>query len=328
MTVERAGLMGRFGSVMDELDKIREWHHGKGFHGALVLRDLSQPLYKGEPHTNEYDSEFNDQSKGYAPKQPIVQGGDDVESYPSPDTLHQRECYYLYYEVLPNGRTIQQIFCRGTTLPSDIITGLLLDFVWDEELECYLHRGFRDHANRLLEDVEPLLVPQLSHDSNKINTRDNKATVELAGHSLGGAVSAIIAMKLNKRGHNVTRVTTIASPRFCDSYALTSGVIDAWLPEDTIRIEDDLDGVPYLPPHGIGVGHKIWFVTTMDGKHLTKYVPWHKKVTLKNIGDKSVRNDLWWVESPLMNCRIPEILWHLAKVHRLPSYLSRIEELH
>ena len=50
-----------------------------------------------------------------------------------------RHCYYMYYERKSDGHMLQQIFCRGTTLFDDIVTDLKALYVYDEELECYLH---------------------------------------------------------------------------------------------------------------------------------------------------------------------------------------------
>lgn len=45
----------------------------------------------------------------------------------------------MYYERKSDGHMLQQIFCRGTTLFDDIVTDLKALYVYDEELECYLH---------------------------------------------------------------------------------------------------------------------------------------------------------------------------------------------
>jgi len=99
--------------------------------------------------------------------------------------------------------------------------------VYDDELQCKLHLGFRDHADRLLKNMEPLIAHA------KGNPR---ATVELCGHSLGGAVAMICGMKLKKCGYTVVHVTLIAGARFC---VVEDGLL---LPEDALQINDDLDG--------------------------------------------------------------------------------------
>lgn len=158
-TVARAGLMGTSvpgaKSVKHELDTIRKWHQDHGFNGGLVLRELTEPLYDATVDMDEDE----------------VEGGDDVEPIPHHE-LWQRECYYLYYELRPNGEARQQIFCRGTTLYADMKTCVNAKMVYDNELGCRLHAGFLSHADRLLRDVLPLLAP----------TSNRRATVEVCGH--------------------------------------------------------------------------------------------------------------------------------------------------
>ena len=158
-TVARAGLMGTSvpgaKSVKHELDNIRKWHQDNGFTGGLVLRELTEPLFDGTIDMDEDE----------------VEGGDDVEPIPHHE-LWQRECYYLYYELRPNGETRPQIFCRGTTLYADMKTCVNAKMVYDKELGCWLHAGFLSHADRLLRDVLPLLAP----------TSNRRATVEVCGH--------------------------------------------------------------------------------------------------------------------------------------------------
>ena len=110
-------------------------------------------------------------------------------------------------------------------------------FYYDSELGIRLHRGFRNHAHRLVEDLEPLL------------SNHQRSTVELCGHSLGGAVAMIVAAKLKKRGYNVVRVTGIATPRFVENDTTAIQTLVDLLPYDTLRIEDDLDGMsPIFTP--------------------------------------------------------------------------------
>ena len=227
-TVARAGLMGTSvpgaKSVKHELEQIRKWHVDHGFNGGLVLRELTQPLFD----VLDFDEDE-------------VEGGDDVEPIPHHELL-QRECYYLYYELTSRGETKQQIFCRGTTLRADVQTCINAKMKYDPDLGCRLHAGFLEHADRLLNDVLPLLAPP----SNR------RATVEVCGHSLGGAVAFILAMKLKKRGYTVKRATAVAAPRFVEEEAAEH--LQTLLPKDSLRIEDDFDFVPFFTASHEGSG--------------------------------------------------------------------------
>jgi hypothetical protein len=279
--VRRTGLMGSSKSVKTELDKIRKWHHDHGYKGGLVLRDLTKPLFGMElwENTEEHPQDLT-----------IGEILDDTT------ILARRECYYLYYELKGNGKIKQEIFCRGTTLFADILTSLQAYMVYDEDLECRVHKGFCRQADRILEDVLPLLTPP----------SDRRATIELAGHSLGGAVAAILAIKLRKRGYRVIRVTTVGEPRFCAQDADAERLLEL-LPKDHLRVENDQDFVPFLPPFGSHIGNKLWLINN----HSARFVPYQREHA--------------WTDSVWLNFRIWEVLSVNGRPHRVPYYVSQIE---
>jgi triacylglycerol lipase len=121
----------------------------------------------------------------------------------------------------------QQIFCRGTTLAIDVLSCLSFWMVYDEELGCRVHLGFRNQADRIFKDIQPLLAP----------TDDKRPTVEVSGHSLGGALTYLIAAKLRKRGYKVVRATSVGAPRLCATAAGAS-ILESLLPRDNLRIEN------------------------------------------------------------------------------------------
>lgn len=280
--VRRTGLMGSSRSVKTELDRIRKWHHDHGYKGGLVLRDLTKPLFGMElwESTEEHPQDLT-----------IGEILDDTT------ILARRECYYLYYELKGNGAIKQEIFCRGTTLFADILTSLQAYMVYDEDLECRVHKGFCRQADRILEDVLPLLTPPTDH----------RATIEVAGHSLGGAVAAILAIKLRKRGYRVIRVTTVGEPRFCSQDADGDRLLEL-LPKDYLRVENDQDFAPFLPPFGSHIGNKLWLINNSSAR----FVPYHKQ------------NE--WTDSVWLNFRIWEVLSVNGRPHRVPYYVSQIEK--
>jgi hypothetical protein len=284
---ERTGLMGitpGAKSVKEELDSIRKWHHERGYKGGLVLRELTQPLF-AEDHA-EGVVLHNDRLKDLAL---------------DPMRLARRECYYLYYEITGNGEIRQQIFCRGTTLLIDILTCLQLWMVHDEELGCRVHLGFRNQADRILEDLQPLLAP----------STDKRSTIEVSGHSLGGAVAYLIAAKLKKRGYQqVLRVTSVAAPRFCATPA-SAATLQSLLPKDSLRLEHDTDFVPFLPPFGYHpAGNKLWLLGELDA---TAYIP--------------ASNPSPWVDNVFVNFRSWELLVAFGYPHRIPHYISHLKRL-
>eukprot|EP00550_Attheya_septentrionalis_P006478 CAMPEP_0198284032 /NCGR_PEP_ID=MMETSP1449-20131203/3573_1 /TAXON_ID=420275 /ORGANISM="Attheya septentrionalis, Strain CCMP2084" /LENGTH=458 /DNA_ID=CAMNT_0043980937 /DNA_START=98 /DNA_END=1474 /DNA_ORIENTATION=+ len=305
-TVARAGLMGTSvkgaKSVKEELDTIRRWHHERGFRGGLVLRALTQPLFSSSGDDDGHQEDLDPSE---------ITGGPNELGRMTKDFFDQRECYYLYYEILGNGRIQQHIFCRGTTLFADIFTCLNSWLVYDDELDCQFHQGFLGHANRLIADVEPLLVPPSDNGGER-------GTVEISGHSLGGAVAYIVAMKLKKRGYNVVRVTSVGSPRYCDLESTEK--LFKLLPRDCLRIEEELDIFTYLSPYRYGpqLGNKLWFVRdSSSGEKRARYIPYSLQV----------HENMKWIDSVIVNFLIPELALNWGRSHRVPVYLSDINQL-
>lgn len=285
-TMERTGLAGRMSqSVKEEMNEmICKWHVEHKFKGKLVLRDVTEPLFQSNPGRGMME---------------------DLEDLAlDPGRLSRREYYYMYNEITDFGETKQQIFCRGTTLAMDIVTCLSTWMTYDKELDCRVHMGFRDQAERILHNIQPLLAP----------ASDEKSTIEVSGHSLGGAVACILAAKLQKRGYKVSRVTSIGAPRFCLSREAAEK-IESQLPEDTLSIENDVDLVPFLPLFGYHVGSKLYLLHK-SGK--VAYIP-----ATKDDSDGS----LSWVDSTLINFygRLHEIILAFNRPHRMPPYIDHLK---
>jgi hypothetical protein len=311
--LERCGLMGRTRSVKTDLERIREWHARNEYPGGLVLRDVSLPLFffeEGErkdqvdaqPQQPIQDLETEGESLNVTPTQsrsPVSYMTMTLKDFLlDPVRLARRECYYVYYEVTPRGQQKQQIFCRGTTILMDVLT-CLEAWMWrDPELECRVHRGFCRQADRILNDVVPLLAPP----------GDRRATVEVCGHSLGGAVAVLLAAKLRRRGYQVVRVTTAGAPRFCATEADANSLLRE-LPSDYLRIEQELDFVPFLPPFGAHVGNKLWLLRDTPARFVKK------------------ADDSWWADSVWYNFLVWETLRSKGSCHRVPTYAAELKSI-
>lgn len=122
----------------------------------------------------------------------------------------------------------QWIAFRGTQTMGDLKLDARYTHHRDTVLGIYLHQGFAHAADELL----PLLLPHL---------RPGYQTV-LTGHSLGGAVAAVMSLHLEARGYSVRaqtfgqpKVTNIEGARMYASINLT-------------RFVNNRDPVPLVPP--------------------------------------------------------------------------------
>ena len=141
----------------------------------------------------------------------------------------------------------------------------------------------------------------------------------MCGHSLGGVAAIIVALKLRKRGYKVTRLTTFGSPRVCTNSSI-SGLID-WLPHDTLRVEDEKDGIPLLPLGGGALGDKLWLLGSREGKL-------ENAESFKFVSQDIQRQEVGqWVDSLLYNFYIPEVMMSTNTIHRLVSYETKLNTL-
>ena len=122
---------------------------------------------------------------------------------------------------------ISIIVFRGTHNVKNIISDIDLRLFKDNELGgIYIHRGFRDAASWLLEDI-------------KKNYKLEK-TVYLTGHSLGGAVAQIIGLWLDNDGYTV-QIYTFGSPKVSTTFFGNR--------PPHYRVAMRSDPVPFLPPY-------------------------------------------------------------------------------
>jgi len=316
-TIHKAGLFGVFeptDTTQTKLAYIRKWHTEHGYQGNVIVRDLKEPMFYHDCINSNTQQER-------------------VE-----DKNERRECYYIYYEPNSEGGLHQEIYIRGTAQIKDLTSSIQAMFLYDSDLKCNLHYGFRKHADFMLQDLQFILP------------KDPKNTIELCGHSMGGSVALILAMKLRLMGYNVKRVTTIGSPKICDDPL----IVQNKLPLDTLRVEHERDFITFLPPHGKHVGNKLWFVNDNDSASPTNNIKTidqnnpndiNEKVSMlqekdthnsevpqkmahaKYLPSMDVHNHHGWVDSMFINFNVLDLLKSTITKHRIPSYIQQMENL-
>jgi hypothetical protein len=112
-----------------------------------------------------------------------------------------------------------------------------------------VHSGFAD----AYDSVRKGIISYLIDLRTKYERLWHHVEVEISGHSLGGALSTLLAVELDALGFRVASVTTFGSPRvgdfrFAEYYNHVLG-------SRTLRLTHAHDAVPALPPRLLGYQH-------------------------------------------------------------------------
>ena len=123
----------------------------------------------------------------------------------------------------------QFISVRGTSNNTNFSEDLNIAVREDRKIAIPVHAGFDRAARAIYADLSPYLKPGYK--------------TYLTGHSLGGAVAALLSVYLIEDGVDVVRVVTFGQPRFTTA----AGVRQlGFLP--LARVVDENDIVPLVPP--------------------------------------------------------------------------------
>ena len=134
----------------------------------------------------------------------------------------------------------QYIAIRGTANKRNILEDAEIKVREDLSVDIPVHVGFDATARQLYADMKPYLKPSYK--------------TYITGHSLGGAIAALLAIYLVEGGYDVEKVVTFGQPKF----TTTEGVKRLGFLNVT-RVVDENDIVPMLPPASlITRGHGIY----------------------------------------------------------------------
>ena len=134
-----------------------------------------------------------------------------------------------YYIERDDKAKIQYLVVRGTTDDTTLSQDFDVKVRDDRATKIPVHTGFDQDARAVWKDAQP-------------NIRKGYQTY-LVGHSLGGAVAAILGIYMIEDGYKVDKIYTYGQPRFTTS----KGVAQlGFLP--LLRVVDENDLIPLVPP--------------------------------------------------------------------------------
>lgn len=134
------------------------------------------------------------------------------------------------YFLEQNDKTrTQYITVRGTANDVNFQEDLDIKIRTDRRMDIPVHEGFDLAARVVYADVKPFLKPNYK--------------TYVTGHSLGGAVAAILTIYMIEDGVSVQRVVTFGQPRFT-----TAAGVERLGTLPILRVVDENDIVPMVPP--------------------------------------------------------------------------------
>lgn len=148
----------------------------------------------------------------------------------------------MVVETLRDGTSWVAI--RGTADLGNVASNLAGRLAWVPELGLRAHSGYAEVSHRALLALHPLVA--------------FGQPLRLTGHSLGGAVAALLGLRLQRAGHSVAEVVTFGAPKFTDN---NGRELAGNLP--LLRVTNARDPVPACPPLGdyVHVGHELRYDT-------------------------------------------------------------------
>ena len=135
----------------------------------------------------------------------------------------------LYFLERDDKQHSQHITVRGTDNWANLSQDMDVTVRDDRLIKIPVHTGFDRDARAVYQDSKPYM-------------RAGYKTY-VSGHSLGGAVAALLAIYLIEDGFDVERVTTFGQPRFTTAEGVKQL---GFLP--LTRVVDENDIVPVVPP--------------------------------------------------------------------------------
>lgn len=167
---------------------------------------------------------------------------------------------------------LQWIGVRGTADLENALQDVEWEKVEDPALGIFLHQGMATDARRCLDVVRPQLRKDLR--------------VHVTGHSLGGAIAALLAAWLEHEGFDVARTITFGQPMLTNEQGAKSlehiGVL---------RVVDAEDVVPLLPaPTLVSIEHGEY---RQFGPELMLEDPPHFRFLKRHDADAKAATDFW-----------------------------------
>lgn len=134
------------------------------------------------------------------------------------------------YFIAENSATKTQVIAvRGTANVENALVDMDYELIEDSHLGIKLHKGFAQSSRNIYKMVKTKLNKDYS--------------IDITGHSLGGAIAAILAMYLDQDGYKIHSVVTFGQPKVTDRYGAKK-----FQHLNVLHVSNLNDIIPTLPP--------------------------------------------------------------------------------
>jgi len=246
---------------------------------------LRKFLHAGPKGTDQFPGDWDDVEDYAKMAQMAYWKKDEIEKKLNRSRRHvtvyessQDDIQFFHYVDERDNR--QWLSFRGTANLANIKTDAEYGKDRDAQLQIYLHGGFQDASQEIWDMIKDKLVDALP--------------IRVTGHSLGGALAIIIAMRLTKKKLPLEKCITFGQPKVTNH---KGGWKYRRMP--VLRVVNDEDPVPLIPPVSfIGASHGLYthlcpeLKLFPDGK--VRYLDRHEAADLRSsslwieLGDKDV----------------------------------------
>lgn len=202
--------------------------------GKKVVKRMQRKYNLGQQYKQEFTKSHDvnwKEIKHYAELAKLIYEKDPkkiTKKYPNAYVnIIKKIRYMLIADVTAKSYTI---VIRGTSNFKNAMQDLKFDKDKSNRLGCKVHSGFHKAAEMIFDDLASKML-------------DKKYTINVTGHSLGGAEALIVGAYCDQAKMNLSKIITFGQPKAFDRDGMAK-----WGHLPLTRVVNETDIVPLVPP--------------------------------------------------------------------------------
>lgn len=188
---------------------------------------------------------------------------------------------YVIDKTFYDGRTVKILVIAGTEDLKDVETDFKLGGVTlhkDKDDGIFVHKGFRDYADATLADgLAEYIVEDLKNNPNE--------TLYLTGHSLGGSVALVAAIKLNDMGVDKNRMKVITFGALAVGNQALADEYESKIDLTRIEVKGDVIKKMFKPFGYVQFGEQVTWKPAKSANHHEHKVAMYFDCAIRNYFD-------------------------------------------